>query len=142
MPFSQLVNAQEVEVVVAGPGDVNRLYLCKGAAQGSTGVSVGPSQTDTSIDTWQFHVGPQLDATKFRRAIATLSFAGLQESDPGGGAWMSYYLQAFGADFDDDNGKVKVNVTNSLQMSNPSSSAWASTAITQLTFDVTILAAV
>ena len=141
MPFSSLVNAQEVEVVVAGPGDVNRLYLCKGTAQGSTGVNLGPSQTDTTIDTWQFHVGPQLDTSRFRRAIATLSFAGLQESDPGG-AWISYYLQAFGADFDDDNGKVKVNVTNSLQMSNPSTTAWASTAITQLTYDVTILAAV
>jgi hypothetical protein len=141
MPFSQLVNAQEVEVVVAGPGDVNRLYLCKGAAQGSTSINAGPNQSESAIDTWQFHVGPQLDASKFRRAIATLSLAGLQESDPGT-VYLSYYLQAFGADFDDDNGKVKVNVTNSLQMGNPSSSAYASTTITQLTYDVTILAAV
>ena len=141
MPFSQLVNAQEVEVVVDGPGDVNRLYLCKGAAQGTTSVSAGPTQSDSAIDTWQFHVGPQLDASKFRRAIATLSFAGLQESDPGA-AYLSYYLQAFGADFDDDNGKVQVNVTSSLQMYNPTPSTWASTTITQLTYDVTILAAV
>lgn len=141
MPFTQLVNAQQVEVVVAGPGDVNRLYLCKGAAQGSTTVNVGPNQFESAIDTWQFLVGPQLDVNDFRRAIATLSFAGIQESDPAG-AWLVYNLQAFGADFDDDNGKVKVNVTNSLQMSNPSASAWASTAITQLTYDVTILAAI
>jgi hypothetical protein len=141
MPFTQLVNAQEVEVVVDGPGDVNRLYLCKGVAQGSSSVSLGGGQAQTDTDTWQFHVGPQLDVNVFRRAIATVSFAGLQEQEPGG-VWMHYYLQTFGADFDDDNGKVKVNVTNSLQMNNPSSSAWASTAITQLTYDVTILAAV
>lgn len=141
MPFSQLVNAQEVEVVVAGPGDVNRLYLCKGVAQGNTSVGVQPGQSETVTDTWQFHIGPQLDVNEFRRAIATMSFAGLQEQDPGG-AWISYYLQMFGADFDDDNGKVKVSVTNSLTMSNPTPTAWASSAITQLTYDITILAAV
>ncbi|MBA2360814.1 MAG: hypothetical protein H0V79_07795 [Actinobacteria bacterium] len=141
MPFMQLANAQEVEVVVDGPGDVNRLYLCKGLAQGSTSVNVQPGQGDTVTDTWQFHIGPQLDANKFRRAIAIMSFAGLQEQDPGA-AWISYYLQMFGADFDDDNGKVKVSVTNSLSMSNSTPTAWASSAITQLAYDITILAAV
>jgi hypothetical protein len=141
MAFGQLVNAQEVEVVVAGPGDVTRLYLCQGIAQGSSSVSVGPGQGQTATDTWQFHVGPQLDANEFRRAIATLSFAGLQEQDPGNG-WVVYNLQAFGADFDDDNGKVKVNVTNSLQVNNYGSTEWASSSITQLTYNVTILAAV
>jgi hypothetical protein len=68
---------------------VNRIYLCKGLAQGSASVGVQPGQSDTATDTWQFHIGPQLDATEFRRAIATMSFAGLQESDPGG-AWISY----------------------------------------------------
>jgi hypothetical protein len=141
MPFSSLVNAQEVEVIVAGPGDVNRLYLCKGVAQGNTSVGVQAGQSDVATDTWQFHVGPQLDTNEFRRAIATLSFAGLQEQDPGG-AMISYYLQMFDADFDDDNGKVQVNVTNLLTLYNFGSTAWASSAITQLTYDVTILAAV
>lgn len=103
-------------------------------------MSVGPGQGQTAMDTWQFHVGPQLDANEFRRAIATLSFAGLQEQDPGNG-WVVYNLQAFGADFDDDNGKVKVNVTNSLQVNNYGSTEWASSSITQLTYNVTILAA-
>jgi hypothetical protein len=140
MPFSQLVNAQEVEVVVAGPGDVTRLYLCQGIAQGSTSITVQPGQFQTATDTWQFHVGPALDASKFRRAIATLSFAGLQEQDPAGG-WMFYNLESFGADFDDDNSMVKVNVTNSLQMSNQGSTDWASSSITRLTYNVAILAA-
>jgi hypothetical protein len=34
MPFNQLLNAQQVEASVAGPGDTNRLYLCSGLAQG------------------------------------------------------------------------------------------------------------
>jgi len=35
MPFSQLVNEQQVEIVVAGPGDINRHYVCKGLAAGN-----------------------------------------------------------------------------------------------------------
>ena len=38
MPFSQLVNAQQVQITVAGPGDANTLYLCKGLAQGNFSV--------------------------------------------------------------------------------------------------------
>jgi hypothetical protein len=140
MPFSSLVNAQEVEVVVAGPGDVNRLYLCKGVAQGNSAITVQPNQAQVDTDTWQFHVGPQLVVTQFRRAIATLSFAGLAEQESSG-AWVNYNLQTFDADFDDDNGKVKVSVTNSLAIYNSGSSAAAYNAITQLTYDVTILAA-
>ena len=34
MPFSQLVNAQQVQIGVLGPGDVNTLYLCKGLRRG------------------------------------------------------------------------------------------------------------
>ena len=69
-----------------------------------------------------------------------MSFAGLQEQDPGNG-WVVYNRQAYGADFDDDNGKVKVNVTNSLKVNNYGSTEWASSSITQLTYNVTILAA-
>ena len=140
MAFSQLVNAQEVEVVVDGPGDVTRLYLCQGIAEGSTSVSVQPGQFQAATDTWQFHVGPTLGAGAFRRAIAIMSFAGLSEQDPSGG-WMLYNLESFGADFDDDNSRVKVNVTNVLQVSNPSSTGWASSSITRLSYNVTILAA-
>lgn len=75
-----------------------------------------------------------------RRPIATLSFAGLAEQESSG-AWVNYNLQTFDAVFDDDNGMVKVSVTNSLSSFNPGSSVAASTAITQLTYDVTILAA-
>lgn len=141
MAFGQLVNAQQVEVVVAGPGDVTRLYLCQGIARGASNVTAPPGQTQTVTDTWQFHIGPSLDAGQFRRAIATLSFAGLQEQDPSGSGWVNYDLQSFGADFDDDKGKVKVNVTNSLQMTNFGSTDYGASAITQLSYNVAILAA-
>ena len=141
MAFEQLVNAQQVEVVVAGPGDVTRLYLLHGIARGVTQVGVPPGQQQTATDTWQFHIGPALAASQFRRAIATLAFAGLQEQDPSGSGWVSYYLQSFGADFDDDQGMVKVNVTNSLQMNNFGSADYGASAITQLTYNVAILAA-
>ena len=103
--------------------------------------SLSSRQSEIATDTWQFHIGPSLDASQFRRAIATLSFAGLQEQDPSGSGWVNYNLQSFGADFDDDNGMVKVNVTNSLQMNNFGSTDYGASAITQLTYNVAILAA-
>ena len=70
MPFNQLLNAQQVEASIAGPGDTNRLYLCSGLAQGYFSLTAQSGQWQNASDIWQFGVGPQLDAGQFRRAIA------------------------------------------------------------------------
>jgi len=141
MPFSQFANAQQIEVAVAGPGDVTRLYVCKGLAQGGLGLSVGPQQGLSQTDIWQFEVGPQLESTQFRRAIATVAFAGLSESEQSGGN-VSWTILAVIADFDDDEGKVRVSVTNQISLYNPATSAWEWAGLSALAYDVSILAAV
>jgi hypothetical protein len=138
--FTQLVNAQQVEIVVAGPGDVNRLYVCKGLAQGQVAVQVAGQQSASQSDTWQFEVGPTLDVGQFRRAIATVALAGLSESQPAG-ASASWAVLSVIADFDDDAGKVRVSATNQLSVSNPTPNTFEFASLSTLGYDVTILAA-
>jgi hypothetical protein len=93
MPFYQLVNAQQVQVAVAGPGDANTLYLCKGLAQGNFSLQVPANSSQQSTETWQFEVGPTISAAQFRRAIATAALAGVQETEAGP-AQVSWAIQA------------------------------------------------
>ena len=142
MPFVQLVNAQQIQLDVSGPGDVSRLYVCKGFAQGNFSISVPQGQWQSASDTWQFNVGPQLDSTQFRSAIATVGFAGIQEQEPGQGS-VNWLLQNVIADFDDDAGSVRVSATISLQVNNwGTSGQWAFIGISSLVYDLSILAAV
>jgi hypothetical protein len=141
MPFTQLVNAQQVEIVVAGPGDVSRVYVCKGLAQGQFGAQVGGQQFVSQTDTWQFEVGPTLEAGQFRRAIATVALAGLGESQPAG-ASATWTVQSVIADFDDDAGQVRVSATNQLVVNNTTANTFEFATISTLAYDVTILAAV
>ena len=117
MPFSVLQNEQQIEVVVAGPGDVTRLYVCNGLATGEYLLNVPAGQSQLTNDAWQFEVGPQLAVNQFRRAIATASLAGLQEHDSGSGV-VTLGITVVYADFNDDAGKVRVNVTMAMSVSN------------------------
>jgi hypothetical protein len=141
MPFSQLANAQQVQITVAGPGDVNTLYLCKGLAQGGFLLQVPPNSSQVSSDTWQFEVGPVISAAQFRRAIATAALAGVQESEAGP-AQISWAIQAVFADFDDDSGQVRVSVTNTLSGFNQTATGLATAGVGALAYDVSILAAI
>ena len=144
MPFYQLVNEQQVEIVVAGPGDINRHYVCKGLAMGNFSVNVGQGYVSQN-DTWQFEVGPQLDSTQFRRAIATVGFAGLTEErgtpQQAGTGNINWAIQTVFADFDDDAGKVRVSVTNLITL-NSLGPGGESAGENMLSYDVSILAAV
>jgi hypothetical protein len=144
MPFNQLLNAQQVEASIAGPGDTNRLYLCSGLAQGYFSLTAQSGQWQNASDIWQFGVGPQLDAGQFRRATATASFAGLQESDPGPGS-TSWAVQMVFADFDDDSGKVRVSVQNTVQVYNQmplGGGEYSAAGVSTLAYTVSILAAI
>jgi hypothetical protein len=147
MPFNQLVNAQQVEASVTGPDDANRLYLCSGLAQGYFSVALPPGAwSESQTDTWQFTVGPQLESTQFRRAIATASFAGLQETEQEGAISTSWIIQMVIADFDDDSGKARVSVTNTVQLYNfmaiGATTGGSTTAgVSTLGYNVSILAA-
>jgi hypothetical protein len=142
MPFYNLANAQMIEVAVSGPGDVTRLYICKGLANGNTGVSVNPGGSQTITETWQFEVGPTIPATQFRRAIATVGFAGISEADPSPGGRAGWAVQNVFADYDDDAGQVRVSVTNVLSVANTSNANYEYAGVATLGYDVSILAAV
>jgi hypothetical protein len=137
MPFFQLVNAQQIEVVVTGPGDVTRLYICKGIAQGNFNFRVIAGQSLQQTDTWQFEVGPNLDSTQFRRAIANVALAGIGEVQP---ANLNWSITAVSADFDDDAGLVRVTATNSIEGAAGTVNEFAG--VTALAYDVSILAAI
>lgn len=144
MPFSQLLNAQQVDASIGGPDGANHLYLCSGLAQGYFSLTAQPGQWQNASDIWQFGVGPQLDSGEFRRAIATAGFAGLQESDPGPG-FTNWAIQMVFADFDDDSGKVRVSVQNTVQVYNQmplGGSEYSSAGVSTLAYSVSILAAI
>jgi hypothetical protein len=151
MPFNQLINAQQFEAVIAGPADTNRLYVCSGLAQGSFSVTLpAGAWMQSASDTWQFAVGPQLDSTQFRRAIGTASFAGLQETEAEAAGSTSWMIQMVIVDFDDDLGKARVSVTNTVQIYNamamatgmvPTGTGSSTAGVSTLAYDVSILAA-
>jgi hypothetical protein len=141
MPFGQLVNAQQVQVTVAGPGDVNVLYMCKGLAQGNFSIDVSANSFEQATDTWQFEVGPTLSPGQFRQAIATSALAGVQQSDAGSGQ-VSWVVQAAFADFDGNSGLVRVSVTNAVGVFNQATTTAATAGVSMLSYDVSILAAI
>jgi hypothetical protein len=141
MSFYQLVNAQQVQVAVSGPGDANTLYLCKGLAQGNFSLQAPANSSQQSTETWQFEVGPTISAAQFRRAIATAALAGVQETEAGP-AQVSWAIQTVFADFDDDSGLVRVSVTNAVWVYNQAATAFAAAGLSTLAYDVSILAAV
>ena len=142
MPFGQLINAQQLEITVAGPGDANTLYLCKGLAQGNFAIQVPVHGGDQSSDTWQFEVGPAINPAQFRRAIATAALAGVQETEAGGPAEFLWAVETVFADFDDDSGHVRVSVTSRVYIYNMAGTANAVAGVSMLSYDVSILAAI
>ena len=145
MPFDQLVNPQQIEVSVAGPGDVDRLYLCAGLARGNFVVTLSPgTSAQVMRDTWQFEVGPRIDSAQFRRAIATASFAGFELDEKGLAAAFHFWVDAVFADFDDDEGTVRVSVNNSIQAIpyvQPPGGPTEFLGLSELAYNVSILAA-
>jgi hypothetical protein len=141
MPFIQLVNAQQVQITVAGPGDVNTVYLCKGLAQGNFSLAVSANSFEQASDTWQFEVGPTLSPGQFRQAIVSSALAGVQETDAGSGQ-VSWLVQTAFADFDGNSGLVRVSVTNTVGVFNQATTTVAVAGVSMLSYDVSILAAI
>lgn len=103
----QLLNAQQMEVAVAGPDDANRLFICSGEAVVLTGGDL-PQQLNT---TFTFLVGPALGRRQFVRATATAGLTGvmLNFSEFAAGS-LQCGVSSVDADFDDEAGRVQVRV--------------------------------
>ena len=137
MPITpNFVNPQDMEVVVAGPGDANRLYLYSGMAQFYLS-GYGATPGWPVKDTLTLLVGPTFTAGQVKKAIAVGAVAGgLQSSAAAGtvGGSVAVSVDSIDADWDDDSGQVRVTANVAV---------WGETETLQgLGFQVTVLAAV
>jgi hypothetical protein len=130
IPANQIKNLQQMEVVVSGPDEANRLIIIDG--QFDTGNIAADSVIRTNKQTFSVMLGPKLTNRQFLRAIATASFARAETS----GHTMCN-LWDVDADWDDESGQVELRIE--AEVGAFSSSGRAS--MNAIAFHVTILAA-
>jgi hypothetical protein len=99
-------NPQEMQVVVAGPNQANRMLIYTGTA-----ICSFPGNGGAWIrDSLSFKIGRALGQGQFHSAIATASLAAISSLPPPPGtidanAWA---LDSVDADWDDESGQVQV----------------------------------
>ena len=101
IPANQIKNLQQMEVVVSGPDEANRLIIIDG--QFDTGNIVADGLNRTNKQTFSVLLGPKLTNRQFLRAIATASFTRTQTF----GNTMCNIWDV-DADWDDESGQVEV----------------------------------
>ncbi len=99
---------QSLQVGVNGPNDVVSMHVVSGLANGqlsafaSSGAGFVAQQA-----TFAAHVGPQLTAAQFRKAIASAAITSLTLQ--GDGSFTSWEVTDVDADFDDEVGRIKLS---------------------------------
>ena len=131
IPADQIENLQQMEVVVSGPDEANRLIIIDG--QFSTGNIRADSLSRTNKQTFSVLLGPKLTNRQFLRAIATASFA---RTETFGHTMCNIW--DVDADWDDESGQVELRIE--AEVGAFSSSGHAS--MNAIAFHVTILAAI
>jgi len=137
IPTGAIRNLQQIEAVVAGPDDANRLFIIDGqfdyAGFEATGVS-------TQKETFSVLLGPVFNKHQFSRAIATASFTKTFFSSGRAGGGAGWYILGVDADWDDESGQVELRIEAEVEadMNDPKQLAL----IMGFAFHVTILAAV
>ena len=130
IPADQIENLQQMEVVVSGPDEANRLIIIDG--QFDTANIAADSVNRTNKQTFSVLLGPKLTNRQFLRAIATASLARTETS----GHTMCNIWDVV-ADRDDESGHVELRTE--AEVGAFSSSGHAS--MNAIAFHVTILAA-
>jgi hypothetical protein len=99
---------QSLQVGVNGPNDAVSMHVVTGIANGQLGAfaSAGPNFVQQQ-STFSAHVGPQLTAAQFRKAIASAAITSL--SLQGGGTFVNWEVTDIDADFDDEVGRIKLS---------------------------------
>ena len=126
----QIRNLQQMEVVVSGPDEANRLIIIDG--QFDTANIAADSVNRTNKQTFSVLLGPKLTNRQFLRAIATASLARTETS----GHTMCNIWDV-DADWDDESGHVELRIE--AEVGAFSSSGHAN--MFAIAFHVTILAA-
>ena len=137
---NQIQNIQQIEAVVTGPDDANRLFIIDG--QFDAGVSAfSQGSFVTQKEFFTVLVGPVFERKQFLRANATASltktFLGTSPS-VGPPAQSGWNILSMDADWDDESGQVELRIEAEVICSGPNQSA----TINGFAFHVTILAAV
>lgn len=133
-------NEQTIEIGVNGPGDVTRMFVVAGVANAITSVQAHtPGVPAETRQTFQAFIGPSLTISEFRRAIATVSLAGIDLNNAGGGIWG---VSDADADFDDEEDQVRLQFDLYVGATAPSGDQIGGTvAVRDVAVQVTILAA-
>jgi hypothetical protein len=139
---AQIQNLQQIEAVVAGPDDANRLFIIDGQFDGgvyalSPGQVVGQPPLVVSKETFTVLVGPVFTRKQFFQANATASLTKttLNIYVP---SWTAgWQILAVDADWDDESGQVELRIEAQVN-----GSGQGQVSINGFAFHVTILAAV
>src|SRR5215475_10751950 len=130
IPADQIKNLQQMEVVLSGPDEANRLIIIDG--QLDMGRITADSVNRTNKLTFSVLLGPKLTHREFVRAIATASFARTETS----GHTMCNIWDV-DADWDDESGYVELRIEAEVGAFSASGHA----NMYAIAFHVTILAA-
>ena len=103
IPADRIENLQQMEVVVSGPDEANRLIIIDGLID--TGNIAADSLSRTNKQTFSVLLGPKLTNRQFLRAIATASFA---RTDTFGHTMCNIW--DVDADWDDESGQVELRI--------------------------------
>ena len=103
-----ITSEQTLQVGVNGPNDVAAMHVVSGIANGQL-AAFAPSGAGfvTQQATFAAHVGPQLTAAQFRKAIASAAITSL--SLQGDGTFTRWEVTDVDADFDDEAGRIKLS---------------------------------
>ena len=131
---AEIQNLQQIEAVVAGPDDANRLFIIDGQFDSQlTAFSQGAAVVSQK-ETFTVLVGPVFTRKQFFQANATASFTKIQLATSN----ANWQILGVDADWDDESGQVELRIEAQVDCSGSNKSA----TITGFAFHVTILAAV
>ncbi len=134
---NQIENIQQLEAVVAGPDDADRLFIIDGQFLYNVN-AYSSGQAFVSKETFTVLVGPVFTRRQFVRANATASFTQTVlniNTLPQSTAWQ---MLGVDADWDDESGQVELRIEAQVNVFGSQNQA----SILGFGFYVTILAAV
>jgi hypothetical protein len=139
IPSSEIQNLQQIEAVVAGPEEANRLFIING--QFPTAIIASAQANNawfTEQETFSVLVGPTLTRKQFVKANATASIVNATIDYIAANGHANWAILNVDADWDDESGQVELRIETKVM----SFGLYQAAVIQGLAFHVTILAAV
>jgi hypothetical protein len=138
IPPNKIQNLQQIEAVVAGPDEANRLLIIDGQFNS---VISAVSQTDDALrkEIFSVLVGPVFTRKQFVNATATASIVNTSLEVTVSPFAVNWQITDADADWDDESGQVELRIEATVEISGGQNNKIA---IYGFAFHVTILAAV